>query len=1148
MSIRVALFHQTVYRYPRLTALSPQVIRLRPAPHNRTPLHHYSLKIEPQGHFLNWLQDPHGNYEARVVFPEKTREFSVTIDLVADLAAYSPFDFFLEPSAEQFPFRYVPELAAELAPYLERGAVGPEFARFMEALDRTPRRTVDFLVDTNRALNQAVKYIIRMEPGVQAPEETLEKGQGSCRDSAWLMVHVLRQLGIAARFVSGYLIQLTADQKPVDGPTGPSADFTDLHAWCECYVPGAGWIGLDPTSGLFAAEGHIPLACTPKPSSAAPITGMVDLLPEEKAEFGFDMRVERVIDRPRVTKPYSEEQWKAVLDLGEVVDAELESGDVRLSTGGEPTFVSSEEPDAPEWNVAALGGRKEELADRLLHKLFALWGPGGFLMHGQGKWYPGEQLPRWAFSCYYLRDGRAVWRDPQRFGQSGRNYGHTAADAERFAQRLIVNLGLTSHGLMPAYEDVWYYLWRERRLPANVDVLDTRLSDPVERARLHRVFSQGLGEKVGFVLPLRHDGRHWASGNWFLRTEHCFLIPGDSPIGFRLPLDSIPWAAPGDYEQAIEADPFAARAPLTFSHEFPLPLGGPVAAPTELRQRRYHPSAESEVDADALGARGADRLRGGRGPGRGEGAFAASTAGRGPTWADPFSAPGLFESAAGLTRTALCVEPRGGLLRVFLPPLQNLELFLELLAALEFTSHELDLPIQLEGYPPPRDPRLCELKVTPDPGVIEVNVPPVRGWRAAVKQTEELYEAARQVHLVPEKFDVDGTHVGSGGGNHIVLGALEPAESPFLRRPDLLGSLVRFWLNHPALSYLFSGRFIGPTSQHPRVDEARNDSVAELELALTQLDRERGSTPPWLVDRVLRHILTDLTGNTHRTEFSIDKLYSPDGPTGRLGLAELRAFEMPPHERMSLVQQLLVRTLISTFWEKPYRHPLVRWGTRIHDDFMLPFYVEDDLRQLLDDLESRGKSFDPAWFTPHCEFRFPRHGVLTLDAMSLEVRGALEPWLVLGEEATAAGQARYVDSSLERLQVLTTGFIPERYDVVCNGVVVPMQATGTNGQFVAGVRYRAWQPPSCLHPTIGIHSPLHFDFYDRWNGRSVAGCTYHVVHPGGRAAEVRPVNAAAAESRRLARFEVRGHSVGNYAPRPYRPHPLSPRTLDLRMC
>ena len=1104
MAVRVSLHHRTRYRYARPVRLGPQTIRLRPAPHNRTPVHRYSLEVQPSGHFLNWQQDVHGNYLARAVFPDPVDHFDVSVGLVVDLEAYSPFDYFLEESASEWPFVYDKEWRADLEPFLVTLPTSPALSTFMDGLDWSPRETNDMLVETNRAVSDAIEYVIRMEPGVQTPEETLAIGSGSCRDSAWLLVQVLRRMGIAARFVSGYLIQLTPDQEPIEGPKGPEADFTDLHAWCECFVPGAGWIGLDPTSGLLAAEGHIPLAATPNPSSAAPVSGVVE---EVEAEFDFEMSVTRMVDRARVTKPYGEDEWQRILALGDRIDESLRSDDVRLSVGGEPTFVSANDPDAPEWNTEALGGRKVEIADRLLRRLKGLWAPGAALQHGQGKWYPGEQLPRWAFACYYRADGHPLWRDPALIAETGRSYGHDVHDARRFGEQLAQRLDLDSFRLMDAYEDAWFHLWRERRLPSNVDPHDSRLEDPIERARLARVFEQGLDAVVGWALPLEHDGA-WRSGSWFLRSERCYLVPGDSPMGFRLPLESLPWAAPGDVPADFWLDPVAERPPL--------PLPG----------RRTEPGAPASV-----------RMQQRRYPLRRE-------AGTGGSHGSAIT-PG--QSAPGIVRSALCLEPRGGQLKIFLPPLYRLEPFVELVGAIEDTAADLGLPVQLEGYPPPRDPRLGEFRVTPDPGVIEVNVPPTTSWRDHVRQSEELYDATRREGLIAEKFEVDGTHIGSGGGNHVVLGGMTPGDSPFLRRPDVLGSFLRFWHNHPSLSFLFSGRFIGPTSQAPRVDEARDDSAYELELALEQLPRMGDPTqPPWILDRVLRNVLIDVTGNTHRAEFCIDKLFSPDGPTGRLGLVELRAFEMPPHERMSAVQQLLVRALLAKFWRRPDERELIKWRTALHDQFMMPHWVADDFRQVIEELRSDGFDLDPRWFDAHFEFRFPRFGEIALDSTRLEVRGALEPWHVLGEEAAIGGQARYVDSSVERIQVKAYGFADERYKVVCNGFEVPMRPTAANGEFVAGIRYRAWQPPHCLHPRIGIQAPLHVDLYDSWNRRSVAGCTYHVVHPGGRASEVRPVNAPAAESRRLARFERRGHHQGTYDPRPFDPHPHFPHILDLR--
>ena len=1095
MSLHVALTHRTSYEYDRLVTLGPQTIRLRPAPHARTPILSYALQISPQPHFINWQQDPQGNYLARVVFPERVRRFEVAIDLVADMATINPFDFFTEPQAEDWPFAYDPVLETELAPFLRHSEAGPRLAALLAELPKPPQRTVPLLVELNRRVQERIAYIVRMEPGVWSPERTLEEGRGSCRDSAWVLVQVLRHLGFAARFVSGYLIQLVADVAPLDGPAGPSADFTDLHAWAEVYVPGAGWIGLDATSGLLAGEGHIPLAATPEPQSAAPISGLVE---EAKVDFGFSMAVTRVRETPRVTKPYSEQAWQDILATGAEVDRKLQAGDVRLTMGGEPTFVAADDMDGAEWNTDALGPTKRKYAGRLLRRLVDRWSPGAALQYVMGKHYPGEQLPRWALFSHWRADHEPVWLDPGLLAGDDDHDDATAADATRFAQVLAERLQIDPARVIPAYEDIHYYLWREHRLPANVVAEDAKLKDALERERLARVFGQGLNSVVGAVLPLRRvaqdSTRRWQSGKWFFRAGEMFLLPGDSPIGFRLPLESLPWIDPEAREYETEVDPFAPRTALPSWQSF--------------RDRRAAANApafprvdQSEVEID-------------------------------PEHPD-------------LVRTALTVEARDGLVHVFFPPVYRAEDWLDLAAAIEQTAQETGRKVVLEGYQPPRDPRLLHFSVTPDPGVIEVNVHPTASWAEHVERTEVLYEEARQVGLSAEKFMLDGRHVGTGGGNHVVMGAARAEDSPFLRRPDLLKSLLGFWHNHPALSYLFSGMFIGPTSQHPRIDEARQDAITELEIAFTQV--RRGETPaPWLVDRIFRNILADMTGNTHRTEFCIDKMYTPEGGAGRLGLVEYRAAEMPPHARMAAAQALLLRGALAAFWESPYERRMIRWGTRLHDDFMLPHFVAEDFRDALEELAGRGVALDESWFVPHQAFRFPLIGEVALRGVGLELRHALEPWHVLGEEAVAGGTARYVDSSIERVQAKVTGFSPERYVLACNGAAVPLTPTGRQGEYVGGVRFKAWSPPSSLHPTIGVQSPLVFDLYDSWTGRSLGGATHYVAHPGGRNFDTFPVNANEAEARRKALFHPIGHHVGQM------PAPLvvtsqeHPRTLDLR--
>ncbi len=1029
MSIHVGLHHKTRYIYDRPVGLSAHEIRLRPAPHSRTPILSYSLNVSPAEHFINWQQDVFGNYIARFVFPEKTKELEITVDLVADMTVINPFDFFIESHAEKFPFTYEAALARDLTPYLAIDENGPLLMQWLDAFRKSlppDIATIDFLVEVNRQLQNAIGYLVRMEPGVQTCELTLEKRSGSCRDSGWLLVQILRHCGLAARFVSGYLIQLKADQKALDGPSGTDRDFTDLHAWAEAYIPGAGWVGLDPTSGLLAGEGHIPLACTPSPASAAAVSGGVD--PCETI-FDFGMTITRINEDPRVTKPYDEAQWVAVDALGQKIDAELKSGDVRLTQGGEPTFVSIDDMDGDEWNTAALSDKKWELAEQLAWRLKERFAEGGLVFYGQGKWYPGEPLPRWALGIQWRNDGQKLWRNPELIGAASTAPVAKPEDAKRFAEALTDALGLPVKNLLAAWEDPLTHL-------------------PPEKAKR----APG-GTAAGYVLSLGADKKDnsWISSLWPLPDDQLILINGDSALGYRLPLNVLP-------------------------------------------------------------EKTADRKK--------------------------------------LVRTALCVEVRDGRLYVFVPPFETVEPYFALLTLIENAAAALKLRVRLEGYGPPHDARVTTLGVTPDPGVIEVNIHPAKSWDELVSNTTALYEEARLTRLGTEKFMLDGRHTGSGGGNHITLGGKSAADSPLLRRPDLLRSLITYWQNHPSLSYLFSGMFIGPTSQAPRVDEARDDNLYELEIAFQQmalLQKKHGpAIPPEMTDRLLRNFLVDLTGNTHRAEFCIDKLYTMAGGTGRLGLLEFRGFEMPPHPQMSLAQMLLLRALVAWFWKTPYNQQLVRWGTQLHDRFMLPHYVAADFHDVLEDLRRAGYAFDDAWFAPFLEFRFPRYGTVVYNGIELELRQAIEPWHVLGEEIGLNATARYVDSSVERLQVRARGLTESRHIVACNGRALPMTPTGTPGEFIAGVRYCAWSPPSALHPTIPVHAPLAIDIVDTWSGRSIGGCKYHVSHPGGRNYETLPVNANEAEARRIARFWDHGHTPGPMMVAPEVHNPAFPLTLDLR--
>ncbi len=1029
MAIQVALNHRTQYRYDKAVFLGPQVIQLRPAPHCRTPILSYSLQVTPAQHTLKWQLDAHYNHLARVLFSERTTEFVVEVDLVAELTPINPFDFFLEPGVENYPFAYSAELEKDLEPYLAIEPAGPRLEAFLENFSGEKRGTISFLTELNRRVRMEIGYGTRMEPGVQTCEETLERRMGSCRDSAWLLVQILRHLGIASRFVSGYLIQMAPDVDALEGDSGPTSDSADLHAWAEAFLPGAGWIGMDSTSGLFVGEGHIPLVCTPNASKAAPIGGTVE---PANVEFSYSMSVRRVNEAPRLTRPFSEEDWAKVEQVAHAVDADLKARDVRLTMGGEPTFVGLDEPESPQWNIDALGPIKRSRGLALIQALREKTAPGAMLHYGQGKWYPGEPLPRWALSCYWRADGVPVWENISLIAGGDADSGFGGAEALRFSAALTRRLQVGYENLLPAYNS----------------------ADESE-------------EPAGYILPIRRrqpEGRlSWSSQLWFPRPDRLILMAGDSPIGFRIPTEAMPWVAPDELKYESEAAPFDDRVKLP-PH---------VARRLDLFQ--------ADPQADPLPA-------------------LSSTA----------------ETASELIRPSLCVQAREGRLHVFLPYASKLPDYLDMVAAVEDTCQYLQMPVWLEGYGPPADPRMRFFSVTPDPGVLEVNLPPAGNWDELQHLNTVLFEEARRNRLTAEKFAYDGSQNATGGGSHIVIGGAALADSPLLRRPDLLRSMVSFWQNHPSLSYMFSGLYVGPTSQYPRVDEARMDALYELEVSFRNLPAS--DCPAWVVDGMFRSLLADITGNSHRAEFCVDKLYPPEGVGLRLGLLELRAFEMTPHVRMGLITMLMIRALVSGFWKRPYEGGLVRWGTALHDRFMLPHFVKQDFSAVLNHLSQQGYDFEEKWFAAQMEFRFPKIGSISVEGLELELRHALEPWNVLAEEASSGGTVRTVDSSLERMQVMLSGFTVEsRYVVACNGRRVPLTPTGAPGEFVAGIRYRARQLSAVLHPTIPVHAPLIFDIIDRWKKLSIGRCIYHVGRPDGGVWESRKVDAA--EGRRIQRKE-----------------------------
>ena len=1067
MGIQVAIRHHTKYIYDKAIKVWPQVIRLRPAPHSRTKIKAYSLNISPAHHFINWMQDPFGNYQARVTFTDLVKEFKIDVEVIADLVTINPFDFFLEEYAEKFPFQYDDVLRKELQAYLIVEESGPLLNDlYANCQQYKGKITVDFLVAINTHIYNHLDYTIRMETGVQMPEVTLQKKLGSCRDFAWLLVMLLRKFGLAARFVSGYLVQLKPDVKSKTGPSGPEADFTDLHAWAEVFIPGAGWIGLDATSGLFAGEGHIPLACTPLPGSAGPVTGATEVT---QVQFEFDNSVERIHEAPRVTKPYSATQWEQIKSLGYHVDQMLTDGDVRLTMGGEPTFVSVTDMESEQWNNDADGDDKRKLALQLTHSLKESFAKKGLLHFGQGKWYPGEPIPRWQYAMYWRKDGSALWSDEKLLANPMKKGEISDSDAHKFMTVLASYLGLSTTYVQSAYEDKAYYEWEKSNLPDNFDEEDEDVS--MARKTLVNLLADGIEKIAGYILPIKrnHETRSWESCKWNFRRDKLYLVPGNSELGYRLPLDRISKKAEKPEDIVVPANHFEDSTVLLDQSSFATYLSSRATA-----AKGKAPQKGKKIEIDVI-------------------------------------------------KSTLCAEVKNGNLYLFLPPLKDINAFLDLNYSIEKTAQELDIPIIIEGYQAPYHNDIIKLAVTPDPGVVEVNIHPSKTWDDILKNYDILFDAAEEVGLGTNKFLLDGKHTGTGGGNHITLGGSSPAESPLLRRPDLLRSMLNFWQNHPGLSYLFSSTFIGPTSQAPRVDEGRPDIIYELEIAFKEL--EKHPDPPfWMVDRIFRNLLTDITGNTHRAEFCIDKLYSPDSQTGRLGILELRGFDMPPHKEMCIVQLLLIRSLIAVFWNDPYQHKLTNWGTDLHNKYMMHHFVKEDIHEVIDHINNRGVAFDKEWLDIFLDFRFPSYGDININGINMTLRAGIEPWIVLGEEMSSTGTSRFVDSSVERLEVFVEDFSPERYFLLCNSIKVPLVKTSYKGKYVAAIRYKAWAPYSALHPTIEVNSPLVFDIYDSWNERSVGGCTYHVMHPGGRSYDTFPVNSLEAESRRMTRFWEFNHS------------------------
>ncbi len=1065
--MRVLIQHRSRYVYPSPSLLGPQTIRLRPADHARATIESYRLDISPE-HRVHWQRDPHGNHVARVTFKagQRVDALDMVVEIAVDVRPVNPFDFFVDDRAKQLPFAYPDNLGSELAPYFDvedpAYRMGPRAKELLASIPASGD-TIATLVRMNSAVNAGIRYVIRDEPGVWTPEETLTNGRGSCRDAAVLLVALMRSRKIAARFVSGYLVQLTDEGMIPDEPKGVDRDVVDLHAWAEAYVPGAGWIGFDATSGLLCGEGHIPLAATATPLAAAPLDGTSEHL---AASVEFGTTIMRLGHEARPTAPFTDDVWRELQGAGDRADAALATAGLSAWIGGEPTFVAREHQQDDQWQGGALGEDKWRRGRALAATLKDKLASGGIVLHRMGKHYPGESRPRWALDVIGRRDGSELW--PLRDGvDSGR-----VDAAERFGVALASALGVDA-ALHPAFEDPWEVLRAEAALPPSIDPRTAGLDDPEERRRLAQIMARGVGSPVGYVLPLARTATAWITDRWTFRRGELFLVPGDSPIGLRLPLASL---GPG------LALPLWADAPI---------IDDPRTDDTEGEDQ-----AKRVVRVPRAG------------------------------------------SSAGV-RTAIAIEPRDGQLWVFVPPVPSFDDFCALVGAIDAARAATGLAVHLEGYSPPPSPERLRFAITPDPGVIEVNLPPVASCREATALYHTVFDAALANGLTAERYMLDGRAAGSGGGNHITIGGPAPLRSPFLERPSLLASLITFAQHHPSLSYAFTGLFVGPTSQAPRVDEARLDSLYELEIALPRLFTD--DVPVWHVDALLRHLLVDIAGSTHRAEISIDKLVDPLTPFGRQGIVELRAFEMPPHPRMLAAQAILVRSLLASFATTAYEHRLVRWGEELHDRFLLPYFLARDLEEVC---AHARVPFDA--YRPVVELRCPLVGTLSVGDASVEVRNAIEPWHVLGEEATQAGTARFVDSSMERIEVRTHGLDPERYLVAVNGCTLPLRNVAGRDVRVGGVRFRAWCPPHSLHPHLGIHHPLRIEVIDRWAKRGVIAGSYHVWHPEGRAFDAPPLTRVEAAARRAQRFTVDGAS-----PLPLRlvspaPHPQQPYTLDLR--
>ena len=1024
---RFAISFQTAIAFERRVRLSTHWARLRPAPHTRAAIAAYTLAIDAEPHFINWVRDPFENYLARLDFHEPLQRIALNMELVLDLTPVNPFDFLLENDFSHYPLTYSEQLHKELIPYLYLPVAGSQMDSWLSSLKPTSGYLLDTLSDLNQQVHESLKFEGVTSPGPVNIDTVLSRRTGSAWEIAWLLTLGLRHFGLAARFVSGlYLFQSSSDEIP---------DHGALHAWSEVFLPGAGWVGLDPANGILTTEGYIPLATAPDPLRALPLVGYF-----EACNYHEQQQVQVSRLTPHLsTQHVSDAQWHDMGVVARHVDKLLDRENIQAASAPSLSFVASAYANDPEWSIQAMGGSKRNYAENLLSRLSQRLAPGIVVQAGQGEWFSGEPLPRWRLYGLYRRDGVACWQDPRWLAANNERGDCSFDEASQFIKLLAKILAIDTRFVLPAYEDQLHQLWMSRGQMAYLPDSE-ELRNPILRQQLADRLSQSRDHPSAYVLPIRWDpvSQQWKSGCWQFRRQALYLVPGDSPPGFRLPLTSLP----RNRDAVVEADPDRCQ----FEPREVLPsLHGELAARL------------SNIPKDQV--------------------------------FDPASAHADDEFTSAAPRTALCIDVRDGHIHIFLPPLTHLEYYLELVAAIETVAARLQTQVVLEGYEPPYDARVQRFILEPDAGVLKLTLPEAENWDRVSSQLNAAYEEAAALGLYAERYSADGRRMPSGGGAELTVGGTEPALSPFLKQPAILRSFITFWHNHPSLSYFFAGRMIGASGDAPRVDEGRDDALYDLDMALRRIP-DGLSEQPWVPDRILRHLLTDTKGDMRRAEIRVDQLYPPERSATRLGRITIRSFEMAPSMRLAALQWLLTRSLLASFAIRPQAQALINWKGATHDRFLLPDWLWQDFQNVLQLINEIGIPLQAEWFSPYLELRFPALGNVQIGDLNLELRTAHENWPLLAEEFSGHGVSRFIDIANERVQVRLMGATPDRYAVVCNDKRVPLRECGQNGKYVGGVRYKTSNPLSTLHPTREPVRELVFDVVDTWTGKVIGGCTW----------------------------------------------------------